>query len=96
MRMLVLIQKLDFIYPKKVLKMESKITEISPQKGPQEKFLSSSADIAIYGGSAGGGKSFALLLAPLRHIENEDFSCVVFRRGKHTGEKPWGPLGCFI
>ena len=26
-----------------------------PQKGKQEKFLASSADICIYGGAAGGG-----------------------------------------
>jgi hypothetical protein len=29
--------------------------EIRPQRGPQERFLSASADIAIYGGAAGGG-----------------------------------------
>jgi len=28
---------------------------IRPQKGPQEQFLSTPADICIYGGSAGGG-----------------------------------------
>ena len=42
--------------------------------------MSSSADIAIYGGAAGGGKSFALLLEPLRHISVRGFSAVVFRR----------------
>nr|DAV31821.1 MAG TPA: PGAP1-like protein [Caudoviricetes sp.] len=31
------------------------MTKLQPQPGPQEKFLSSPADIAIYGGSAGGG-----------------------------------------
>lgn len=30
---------------------------ITPQKGSQEKFLSSNADITIYGGSRGGGKA---------------------------------------
>lgn len=54
--------------------------EIRPQAGPQEKFLSSSADICIYGGAAGGGKSFALLLEPLRHIDNSGFGAVIFRR----------------
>lgn len=29
-------------------------TIIAPQKGPQETFLSSTADIAIFGGAAGG------------------------------------------
>jgi hypothetical protein len=54
--------------------------EVRPQPGPQETFLSSAADIAIYGGAAGGGKSFALLLEPLRHIGNKGFGGVIFRR----------------
>src|ERR1700733_733767 len=53
---------------------------IRPQPGAQERFLSSSADIAIYGGAAGGGKSFALLMEPLRHIGNPEFGGVIFRR----------------
>jgi len=53
---------------------------LRPQSGPQENFLSSSADIAIYGGAAGGGKSYALLLEPLRHIHNSKFRGVIFRR----------------
>lgn len=55
-------------------------TVIRPQKGPQERFLATPADIAIYGGAAGGGKSYALLLEPLRHISNGQFGAVVFRR----------------
>lgn len=54
--------------------------EIGPQPGPQRLFLSSSADIAIYGGAAGGGKSYALLLEPLRHMKNSKFGGVIFRR----------------
>ena len=53
---------------------------IRPQPGAQESFLGSPADIAIYGGAAGGGKSFALLMEPLRHIANKDFGGVIFRR----------------
>lgn len=54
--------------------------ELRPQAGPQEDFLSSPADIVIYGGGAGGGKTWALLIEPLRHINNSDFRFVIFRR----------------
>ncbi|WP_234891282.1 terminase large subunit domain-containing protein [Sinorhizobium meliloti] len=54
-------------------------TIIRPQPGPQTAFLVSPADIAIYGGSAGGGKTWALLMEPLRHIANPQFGAV-FRR----------------
>jgi predicted phage terminase large subunit-like protein len=56
------------------------LIELRPQAGPQEMFLSTSADIAIYGGAAGGGKSFGLLLEGARHTENKDFGGVIFRR----------------
>lgn len=55
------------------------MVEIRPQPR-QETFLSSSADIAIYGGSAGGGKTWSMLLEPLRHLRNPEFGAVVFRR----------------
>lgn len=54
--------------------------EVRPQPGPQTAFLSTPADIAIYGGAAGGGKSWALLAEPVRHIKNPKFGAVIFRR----------------
>ena len=59
---------------------EKQRTEIAAQPGPQEDFLASEADIAFYGGAAGGGKTFALLLEPMRHIDNSRFGGVIFRR----------------
>lgn len=53
---------------------------LRPQAGKQELFLSSPADIAIYGGAAGGGKTYALLLENARHSNNGDFGSIVFRR----------------
>lgn len=53
---------------------------IKPQKGYQEKVLSNSADIVISGAAAGVGKTYALLLEPIRHIDNKDFGTVIFRR----------------
>lgn len=73
------------------------MVEIKPQEGPQETFLSSPADIAIYGGAAGGGKSWALLLEPLRHVTaNKEFYAVVFRRNLTDAKKPgatWDQMG---
>lgn len=63
-----------------VQQSELKEVVIEPQPGPQMMFLSTPADICVYGGAAGGGKSFGLLLEPLRHINNSGFGAVIFRR----------------
>lgn len=56
------------------------VKRIQPQEGFQQKFLSSPADIVIGGGSAGAGKSFALMMEYLRHINTPNWQGVVFRR----------------
>lgn len=43
-------------------------------------FLSTPADIAIYGGAAGGGKTWAALIEPMRHVTNSKFEAVILRR----------------
>lgn len=53
---------------------------IQPQPGFQTAFLSSPADIVIGGGAAGAGKSYALLMEPIRHAGNSGFQAVIFRR----------------
>mgnify|MGYP001777838840 FL=1 len=63
---------------------------IRPQPGKQEQFLSSSADIVFYGGAAGGGKTYAALIEPLRHINNKNFSCIIFRRTSPQITTPGG------
>lgn len=69
--------------------MKKKII-LAPQKGPQEKFMATSADICIYGGAAGGGKTFGLLLETLRHMNNQDFNSVIFRRNYTQVTSPGG------
>ena len=64
------------------MKAGREIIELRPQPGPQTEFLSSAADIVIYGGAAGGGKSWGILLEPLRHIEKPHFGGVIFRRDR--------------
>lgn len=66
------------------------IRRIEPQAGPQTAFLSTRANIAIYGGAAGGGKTFGLLLETLRHFNNSLFSTVIFRRTTKQVTNPGG------
>lgn len=53
---------------------------IEPHAGPQTEFLKSPADIAIYGGQAGGGKSWALLVSAAAFHDIKGYGAVVFRR----------------
>lgn len=60
--------------------MASRPVIIRPQEGYQMQTLSSSADIVIGGGAAGVGKTFGLLIEPVRHVHVKDFGAVFFRR----------------
>ena len=59
--------------------MSETLTVPKPQP-KQELFLKSSADVCIYGGAAGGGKTWSLLADPLYHIGISGFGAVQFRR----------------
>ena len=52
----------------------------SPNPGPQTEFLSANEREVLYGGSAGGGKSYAMLADPVRYLNNPNFRGLLVRR----------------
>lgn len=55
-----------------------------PNEGPQTDFLAAGEREVLYGGSAGGGKSYAMLADPLRYMGHPSFSGLLLR---HTTEE---------
>ena len=51
-----------------------------PNPGPQTEFLAAPEREVLYGGAAGGGKSFGLLADPLRYFAVPDFNGLILRR----------------
>lgn len=67
----------------KVLKyLEPKSSEYCPEEPSltQKVFLRTNALEALFGGSAGGGKSSALLMSALQFVDIPDYSAILFRR----------------
>ena len=58
-----------------------KLTDLYPPNSePQTQFIETDADIAIIGGSAGGGKTVSELLEPSQDFDCPGFNAVIFRR----------------
>jgi hypothetical protein len=51
-----------------------------PNAGPQTEFLAASEREVLYGGSAGGGKTMALIADPMRYFSNANFNGLILRR----------------
>lgn len=67
-------------YEFKELVTEDQEVVFKPNSGPQTEFLASSEQEVLYGGAAGGGKSFAILADALRDISNPNFRGLILRR----------------
>jgi hypothetical protein len=63
------------------LKAELKENVIfSPNEGPQTDFLAAGETDVLYGGAAGGGKSYAMLVDPLRFAHRGAHRALILRR----------------
>lgn len=51
-----------------------------PNPGPQTDFLASSEREVLYGGAAGGGKSYAMVVDPLRYAHNPNARMLLVRK----------------
>jgi len=51
-----------------------------PNPGPQLEFLAASEKEVFYGGARGGGKSYAMLVDPLRYCDKEHHRALLIRR----------------
>jgi len=59
--------------------LEEKIV-FRPNEGPQTEFLAASETDVLYGGAAGGGKSYAMLVDPLRYAHKASHRALILRR----------------
>lgn len=62
---------------------------IAPQP-KQSRFCAANADIVIYGGSAGSGKSLASLIDPIRYFDNPKFRAIIIRKSGADLRNPGG------
>ena len=84
------------------LRKDKSDLRIIAQRGCQEAFLATNADITIFGGNRGGSKSFSLLMESLKDIRNNYFNAILLRNEKddlldlvNTSYQLYGQFGTY-
>jgi hypothetical protein len=66
--------------PSKIDVTKAQNVIFQPNEGPQTDFLSASEQEVLYGGAAGGGKSYAMVADPIRYVNNPNANMLLVRR----------------
>jgi hypothetical protein len=73
---------LSYEWIEQIREKEDPLLNIIPQRGGQEKAAASNADITVYGGKRGGGKTFVEVLEAIKDIRNKNFTAYILRKKK--------------
>lgn len=65
---------------KEFIEHDQSYIAFKPHEGPQTDFLASSETDILYGGAAGGGKSYALLMDAIRYAGHKSHKALLLRR----------------
>jgi hypothetical protein len=76
----VLDSDLDSLPPTVQRQIEQDNVVFHPNEGPQTEFLAAPERDVLYGGAAGGGKSYAMLVDPLRYAHKKAHRALILRR----------------
>ena len=72
--------ELKSLSPTVQAQIEKENVVFHPNEGPQTEFLAAPERDVLYGGAAGGGKSYAMLVDPLRYAHKKEHRALILRR----------------